>query len=472
MVGPITRLRDFLYDRLGLERFVEFVIRHPVPRGNVERRIAWAYVLGVATMTAFLLQVVTGIALTTTYIPSAAHAYQSLTFINQEVWFGWVIRGMHYFGASAMIVLISLHMARVFLMGSYKYPREMNWVLGVILLLLTLLMAATGQLLRWDQNGIWTVTVGSQLLGRVPFIGQALAGFILAGDQVGGSTLTRFFAFHVLILPGLIFLTAGLHIYLVLHHGVSEPPEPGRPVDASTYREWYRKETERSPYRYWPDAAWREVVAALAVVAIVIALALLFGPKGPGDPPDPTTIAADPRPDWYFRWYYALLAVKPRGLETFTMVYLPALIGIALLLLPFVANQGERSPSRRPWAVGIVGVVLILLAVLTELGMRAPWSMDFETEPIPAEAVGVTEGPVWHGAALFHERGCQYCHSVAGYGGAYGPDLTDVLRRLPPEIFVTRTVQGFGDMPGYRDTITREELSSILQFLEAMGARH
>jgi ubiquinol-cytochrome c reductase cytochrome b subunit len=468
----LKRIRDWLYDRLGLERVSEFVLHHPVPEGNVTRRIGWAYVLGVATMTAFLLQVVTGIALASKYIPSAAHAYESLIFINREVWFGWFIRGMHYFGASAMIVLISLHMARVFLTGSYKYPREMNWVLGVVLLLLTVLMAATGQLLRWDQNGIWTVTVGSQLLGRVPYIGQALAQFILAGDQVGGATLTRFFAFHVLILPGLIFLTAGLHIYLVLHHGISEPPTPGKPVDAKTYREEYRRELERSPYRYWPDAAWREAVAGVGVVVVIVALAAIFGPKGPHDPPDPTTIAADPRPDWYFRWYYALLAVKPRGLETFTMVYLPALIGLGLLILPFVANQGERSPSRRPWAVGLVGLVIIVIAVLTELGMRAPWAMDFETRPIPAETVGFTEGPVWEGSVVFYERGCQFCHTVAGHGGDYGPDLTRILRRIPPEVFVTRTVQGFGDMPGYRDTISPAELSAILTFLQSMGERH
>jgi ubiquinol-cytochrome c reductase cytochrome b subunit len=470
-MGVLSRVGGWFYDRLGLERFADFVLRHPVPPGNVKSRMRWAYALGAATLTAFLLQVVTGVALATKYIPTPAHAYESLIHINLDVWLGWLLRGMHYFGASAMIVLISLHMARVFLTASYKYPRELNWVFGVLLLFFTLLMAATGQLLRWDQNGIWTVSVGAQLLAQVPFVGEALARFVLAGNEVGGSTLSRFFAIHVLILPAMIFITVGVHVYLVLHHGVSEPPEPGRPVDPDTYRDWYAKHLEESEYRYWPDAAWREVVAAFVVVAVVVGLALVFGPKGPHAPPDPTTIAADPRPDWYFRWYYALLAIKPRGLESFTMVYLPALIGLFLLALPFVANRGERSPRRRPWAVAVVGLVIIVLAVLTERGMRAPWAMRFETEPIPAAVVGHTEGPVWEGSQLFHERGCQYCHAVAGFGGAYGPDLTDVLRRLPPEAFVTRTVQGFGDMPGYGDRITREELVAILTFLREMGER-
>jgi ubiquinol-cytochrome c reductase cytochrome b subunit len=428
------------------------------------------YIFGAATATAFLLQVATGVLLVTKYIPSPAAAYQSLIYINQDVFLGWFLRGMHYFGASAMVVLISLHVVRVFLTGSYKFPREMNWLLGVVLLVLTLLMAATGQLLRWDQNGIWTVALGSQLLGHVPVIGAALAQFVLAGDQVGGATLTRFFAFHVLILPLLLFATIGLHVYLVLHHGVSEPPRAGKPVDDG-YREWYKAEAERSPYKYWPDAAWREVVTAVAVVVVVMALAWIFGPKGPHEPPDPTTIAADPRPDWYFRWYYALLAVKPRGWEPFFMVYLPALMLLAMVVLPFAFNKGERHPWRRPWAVALVLLVGIIIGVLTYQGMRAPWAMRFETEPIPAEVVGVSEGPVWEGAQLFHDRGCQFCHAAAGHGGLYGPDLSRSLRNIPPEVFVTRTVQGWGDMPGYRGSITRDELERIIVFLRAMEER-
>lgn len=466
----LRRTGRWLVDRLGLQRVREFVLDHPVHPGQARGRSAWMYVFGAATAAAFLLQVATGALLVSKYIPSPAAAYQSLVHLNQEVFLGGFLRGMHYFGASAMVVLISLHVVRVFLTGSYKFPREMNWLLGVVLLVLTVLMAATGQLLRWDQNGIWTVVLGSQLLGHVPLIGPALAQFVLAGDQVGGATLSRFFAFHVVILPLLLIATIGLHVYLVLHHGVSEPPEAGRPVD-DDYRERYRRETERSGYRYWPDAAWREVVMGVVVVGVVMGLALVFGPKGPNQPPDPTAIAADPRPDWYFRWFYALLAVKPRGFETFFMVYLPALMLLAMVVLPFAFNRGERHPARRPWAVAAVLLVGAVLGVLTYQGMRAPWAMHFQTERIPAAVVGVAEGPVWEGAQLFHDRGCQYCHAVAGYGGAYGPDLTRALRRLPPGVFVTRTVQGWGDMPGYRGSITLDELERIILFLRAMEDR-
>jgi ubiquinol-cytochrome c reductase cytochrome b subunit len=471
-MSRLVAIGRWFYDRLGLERIIDFVARHPIPRGVAEGTKGWMYVLGIATLTAFVIQLLTGIALVTKYVPSPAAAYDSLLHINREVWLGSFVRGMHFYGASAMVVLITLHMLRVFVTGSYKFPREMNWLFGVVLLLLTVLMAATGQLLRWDQNGIWTVTVGSQLFARVPLIGEPLAQFLLAGQRVGGATLSRFFAFHVLILPGLILLSVGVHMYLVLHHGVSEPPRAGKPVDPDTYREWYDRELKRSPYRYWPHGAWREIVAAFAVVAAVMLLAGVFGPKGPGAPPDPTTFAADPRPDWYFRWYYALLAVKPRGLETFFMVYLPLLIVAALVALPIVRGTGERSPSRRPLSMAAAMLAALAIGTLTYVGMRAPWAMQFDTEPIPARVVGAAEGPVWEGAQAFHARGCQYCHAVAGYGGAYGPDLTRITRRLPPEMIVTRTLVGIGDMPGYRDSITREELTSILVFLRAIEERN
>jgi ubiquinol-cytochrome c reductase cytochrome b subunit len=467
----LRRAGRWLHDRLGLGPVIDFVARHPVPPGTTGRR-GWMYVLGAATLTAFLLQFATGIALATLYVPSPAHAYESLLHINQEVWYGWFVRGMHYFGASAMMVLIALHMARVFLTGSYKFPREGTWLFGLVLLLLTVLMAATGQLLRWDNDGLWTVSVGAQLLARVPLIGEWLARFVLAGETVGGQTLGRFFALHVVVLPVLLFATVGVHLWLVLHHGISEPPKAGRRVDPQTYRAWYRRHTEAGGRRYWPDAAWQEIAAALVVVVTVMGLAWWFGPRGPDAPPDPAMVPADPRPDWYFRWYYALLWVKPRGLETLVMVYLPLGMAAVLVLLPFVrGRKGERSPARRPWAVAAVAVTAAVIGYLTYLGMRAPWAMDFGTRPLTAAEAGAAEGPVWEGARLFHERGCQFCHAVQGRGGAFGPELTQVLRRLPPEVVVARTLNGIGDMPAYRGVLADDEMAAILAFLRVQDAR-
>ena len=189
-------------DLTGFSQSLGPIMSHPVPQA---RRTRWFYVFGSATLIAFLVQVVTGIALSSAYVTGSGQAYDSLRFITSSP-IGRIIRGIHYFGASAMIILIGVHTIRVYLMGAYKYPRQMNWLTGAGLLLFTLLMAFTGQLLRWDQMGFWTAVVAAEQAGRAPLIGNWLGHFLLAGNTVGGATLSRFFAAHVFFIPGLMFL--------------------------------------------------------------------------------------------------------------------------------------------------------------------------------------------------------------------------------------------------------------------------
>jgi ubiquinol-cytochrome c reductase cytochrome b subunit len=471
MIRILRRAADWLVDRAGLQPIWDKVAKHPVPPGTTHRRKGWMYVLGIATMTAFLLQVVTGIALATRYIPSAGQAYDSVLYITNQVWGGGFLRGMHFYGASAMVVLITLHFVRVYLTGSYKFPREFQWLTGVVLLLLTMAMAFTGQLLRWDQNGLWGVIVASHYVAYVPLIGEWLREFVLAGQTVGGPTLTRFYVFHVLLLPLLIFAVVGVHMYLVLLHGVSEPPVAGRPVDPKRYREWYARHVEEEGRPYFPDAVWKEAVFAAVMVTAVLVLAFTLGPQGPGTRPDPTQIPLDARPDWFLLWYYALIAIKPPGAEAFVMVYLPLLLVAGMILLPLLRPAGERHPARRPWAIAVVVLFAVVLAGLTYVGFRRPWVMDFATEPLRPEAIGVSSGPVFVGSQLFHEKGCQYCHSAAGEGGAYGPAMEQVIRRTPPEIITTRIINGIGNMPGYRGELSAEELEALLAFIRHLEAR-
>ena len=453
---------EWLDDRTGLPEMIGKTAKHLVPPDA-----KWWYVFGSATLCAFMVQVVTGIALAFSYIPSASEAYSTLHFISDEAPFGYFLRGLHYYGASAMVLMVGLHMAQVFLAGSYKFPRELNWATGVLLLAFTLAMGFTGQLLRGDQNAVWTVVVAAEQAGRVPFIGQWLAHFILGGDTVGGATFTRFFAIHVFIMPGLIFAFVGLHLWLVLRHGISEPPKPGKPVDPNTYRQEYKELINKTGRPFWPDAAWRDVVFCVAMISVIAVLALVSGAPQLGKPPDPSIIDATPRPDWYFMWYFAVLALLPHGTEQYLLVYGPLLVGIILIALPFFFNHGERSPRRRPWAIAMVLMIVVMIATLWVEGVKSPWSPNFNAQPLPPSVVGATNGPVFLGAQLFHDKGCLNCHLIGDDGGRRGPDLTDVADRLSNNQMILRIANGAVNMPAYAGNLTPAEMDALVAFLQS-----
>lgn len=456
----LLKIWQWFDDRSGVSKMLGPIVKHPVPPTG------WMYVFGSATLFAFAIQVLTGIALATGYVSSAGQAYESLKWITNQAFMGHLLRGMHYFGASAMVLLVGIHMIRTFLTGSYKFPRELNWVVGVLLLLLTLLMGFTGQLLRWDQNGVWSTVVAAEQAGRVPFVGHAIARFIMGGQTVGGATLSRFFAYHVFFVPAMIFVMVGLHLTLVLRHGISERPDPNRPVDPKTYRAWYRAMLEREGVPFWPDAAWRDVVFGVCVLACVVLLAWHFGPPKLSDPPDPTIIQAYPRPDWYLLWYFAVLAQLPHGTETYVIVGAPLAAGVCLFILPLVFNSGQRAPSRRPWAIASVLVIVAGVGSLWIEGERSPWSPDFDARRLTPVQVHSTDPQVILGATLFHDKGCEYCHTIAGSGGKRGPNLTAIADRLSEQQITLRILNGAYNMPSFARSLKPEDLSALLAFLE------
>lgn len=461
-MSVLDRAWRWFDDRSGFSALVKPIADHPVPRGS-----RWAYVFGSATLAAFLVQVVTGIALATAYVTSTDAAYDSLQFITHEAPFGYLLRGMHFYGASAMMLLVGIHMIQVFLFGAYKFPRELNWLSGVVLLGVTTAMAFTGQLLRWDDVAIWSIFVGASQASRVPVVGDQVARFILAGNTVGGATLSRFFAFHVFFIPALIFLVVGIHLVMVLYHGISEPPKAGRPVDPKHYRAWYHAYLQREGVPFWPDAAWRDVVFGVGVVIAIMLLAWFWGPPELGKPPDPSSINTYPRPDWYFLWFFAALALLPPGIEDYVIVLAPLLIGAVLILLPFVSGRGERSPRRRPWAVAVVVMVVLMIGTLWVAGERAPWSPVFAAQALPPSVAQGQGQAAERGAALFYSKGCLYCHTYAGQGGQRGPDLTRVGARLAPERITTIILNGRGNMPSYGNSLTPEEVNDLVAFLTA-----
>jgi quinol-cytochrome oxidoreductase complex cytochrome b subunit len=210
---------DWLEERSGLVGGVRYFLFRKVP-GDTN----WMQTLGSATLTAFLVQAITGVILAMYYKPTPHDAYASIQNITDHVTMGWLVRGMHRWGASVFIILMFLHMGRVFLFGAYKYPRELNWIIGVLLLVMGMMEGFTGYLLPWDQTAYWATVVGINLNGTAPFLGPWLAQFLRSGQEIGADTLTRFYSMHMLLIPGAIFALIGLHLYLVIRLGVTSPP--------------------------------------------------------------------------------------------------------------------------------------------------------------------------------------------------------------------------------------------------------
>ena len=458
----LKKIWRWIDDRSGFSEILTPLAKHLVPPGS-----KWSYVFGSATLFCLILQVVTGVALSLLYQPSSADAYKSLEFITHKAAFGNVLRGIHYFGASAMIVMVGAHMIRVYIMAAYKYPREMSWISGVVLFFLTIAMGFTGQLLRWDANGVWSSVVAAEQLGRIPLIGKPVARLLLGGDTIGGHSLSRFYSYHVFIFPAFIFLFLGYHLMLVIRNGISEPPKAGRPVEPGKYRQWYKDMLQKTGVPFWPYAAWRDLLFGASTIIAVISLAVIFGPPELTLPPDPAAIYVTPAPDWYMLPVFSLFALMPPKIESVIMFAGPLLTILILLSVPFISNSGERSPIRRPWAVfGTIAVLMFVFSLLL-LGEKAAWSPRFNAKPLSQAVIHSQDTVVINGADLFYRKGCLYCHTIEGHGGYKGPDLTHAAMRLSSSEMMIRIVNGGADMPAYGGILSKKELTDIIAFLNS-----
>lgn len=461
LLARFRSILDWSEERTGLIAKIKPLMEHPVPKES-----KWAYVFGSATLFSFILQIATGVILATMYVPSTDSAFQSLSYIQNVAFLGKVVRGMHYFGASAMFMFIGVHMLRVFLYASYKFPREVNWLSGVLLLVLTLAMGFTGQLMRWDQDAVWSVNIAAKQSARLPLIGGWMSRFVYGGDHLSGITLTRFFDLHVFLIPGAMLAVIGLHLYLVLYNGISEPPKAGAPVNPRTYKKQYKELLDREGVPFWPDAAWRDALFGSLVIATCVALAATIGPPKLVPPADPSVLQANPRPDWYLMWYFAVLALSPHSIESYIMFLAPLAIFASMLALPFFFQSGERSPKRRPWAVAWVVVVVLGVLGLWREGVKAPWSPRFQSPPLPNSLSPSASSAALHGQVLFHDKSCEYCHTINGLGGLRGPNLSNVANRLTGQDMVIRILNGGHNMPAFGAILNPDQVSDLVAYLQ------
>jgi ubiquinol-cytochrome c reductase cytochrome b subunit len=468
----MKRILAWFDTRLSIREMLLPLLKHPIPKGAAGP-MGWWYVFGSASMTMLAVQILTGILLSLVYVPSADRAYDSLLYLNYDQPLGWFVRALHYYAGSGMVIMVLLHMAQVFLQGSYKYPRELTWVLGVFLLLCTMGMFFTGQVLRWDPDAYWGVAVGASMTGRVPILGPYLVHLLLGGPVIGGDTLSRFFDLHVFIIPGFLLFFLAVHLWLVLKRGVSEPPVPGQVVDPNTYDAHYEKELQTGEPFLGRPLLRDALASALAVIAVVV-LAAVIGPKGPSGPPDPTLSGANPRPEWPFLWLFALLSLSPPQAETFIMLIFPVVLIVVLLLVPFVSRRGERAPSRRPVAVLSVLVLLTTLGVLTYEGVTAPWSPKMTAwsgDPVPKHLLENRSPRQMQGAAVLQIKQCRNCHALESIGGPRGPDLAGIGGRMTRDQLIDQISNGTpggGNMPAFGKQMTPAEMDALVDFLTTL----
>ena len=463
----IREVGNWLDQRLQLGAPIRETMEHPIPRDSA----SWYYVFGSAAMTVFGLQLATGILLALIYVPSAGEAWNSLQILNHQVSLGWFIRALHGWGSNFMLAIVLIHMVQVFLFGAYKFPRELTWILGVLLLLMTLGMAFTGQVLRFDQDAYWGLGIGASICSRVPLLGAPLVKLMLGGPIIAGHTLSRFFALHVFVIPGSLLLFIGLHVLLVLKLGINEWPMPGRLVRRSDYLEKYHAMTRTDGVPFMPYGVWKDVVFSGLILLCIAACALYFGPFGPSGQPDPRIIQTAPRPDFFFLWLYALLSLLPPSMETPVLLIGPVIALIVLLALPFFSGEGEKSWKRRPIAVLTILLVAVGLGTFTNLASHAPWSpvMDAGTgAPIPPKFVNGRTPLEVQGALVFQSKQCHNCHSVGDNGGKRGPDLKEVAVRLTSDQLVRQVLQGGGNMPAYGKNLNPAETAALVAFLETL----
>ncbi|HEV3156989.1 MAG TPA: cytochrome b N-terminal domain-containing protein [Candidatus Baltobacteraceae bacterium] len=469
-------LLNWIEQRTGLVSVTTDFLTEDVPGGA-----SYWYVFGSATLFAMILQIVTGIFLTFYYAPSVASAWESTKYIYEHVPFGSFVISLHFWGATAMIALVFMHLLQVLIWGAYKAPREMAWVVGVLLLVFTLVLGLTGYLLPWDLNAYFASAVAINIAASVPVIGTFIYQFLNGNATLGTLTINRFFGLHVWAMPALLVLLVVLHLMIFRHNGGAGPA-----TDV---------EQKKLPQgRFWPNQMFMDAVASFVVFAIIVALAI-FSPAPLDEKADPTNSSFVPFPAWYFLGLYGLLRVAAllpheiSGLANLlATVVIPGALVTFLILLPFLDRNPSRRISKRPWVMGITALSIVGAVGLSLFSQFAIMKEEADAKgkvaaappPISAPAGGTPASSAAKGAAIFAQN-CSGCHGAAGLGQAsIFPPLAKnavvtgdksklvgiLLNGLNGPVDVNGTKFN-GSMPAWKGQLSNADIAAVATYIRA-----
>jgi ubiquinol-cytochrome c reductase cytochrome b subunit len=520
-------LADWLDHRTGFRTAKHHLLDEQLPPGT-----AWAFTFGSLLLFGLVLQVVTGTLLALFYAPTPDHAWDSVRYISTGVRGGHVLRGLHHWGASLVVVTAVVHMIRVVVFGSYRAPRELNWIVGLVLLQVILAFGLTGYLLPWDQRAYWATVVTINISKLTPVAGEFIANLLRGGPDIGALTLTRWYGAHVLVLPPILFGLTGLHLYLMRRHGISGPITPQRGV----------------PQTFFPYQASRDLTVAIAA-GVVLAWLAWQGAPALEPPADPTASDYIPRPEWYFLGLFQLLKYFPGRWEVVGAIVIPGAVMTLLALLPWLDRARSRGLHDRRWLLSAMAAGVAAITTLTVMGamdkppasdgswnireqaglalmsdttctachgetamagpidpMRvakprdwisghlldpqmiapglreAPPSNQYDNEAILAAlargrsgsqpALAAEDG---HVAVLFN-RNCLRCHQMGAVGGDEGPELTTIGDRLNEGdmsrlIADPLSLKPLAEMPAFGDKLSGEDIATLARWLGRTGVK-
>jgi len=467
----------WLNRRTGIDDLLRGALDEPIPGGA-----RFAYVFGSGLLFIFISQVITGVFLALYYVPSADHAHTTVAYITKAVTAGSFLRSLHAYGASAMIVVMFLHLSQTYIYGSYKGRRELLWLSGCVLFGLVLGMAFTGYLLPWDQRAYFATAVGTNAVSEIPVIGESIKRLMRGGTEMGTLTISRFFVAHVFLIPALIFALVGSHIFLFRKAGAAGP------VDEDPYH------PKQTPSLFYP----RQVLMDLSLTALlIVGLGLLcfFAPMQLGPPANPADTQYIPRPEWYYLPIFQWLKYWHGSAAIIGVLVIPTLLALTIVALPFLDRSIERRPWKRPAAMGAYAFLVVSLA---GLGLRSeyldrhdpgvaqqlakqnaeeaayasePFQPELSSASLVAANVTLADPLAAKGKIIFEGQSCDACHGDGGVGTAAAPALVGISQKFSPdglaELFKHPTTKmTAGGMPSV--DLPPEGLKALIAYLGSL----